>query len=237
MSLLTWIGGCAVGDELAALFGPERSVPAAVMAELPVPNGARIDDEGCVGIPGREAFTCTVHLTAPLSLAAGSAEAARLMSAWDEYSWDEVPGRVQYSWQRGPEWIGLAVHDRPPGTAWSLSYTWSERPAPSPTPPVPPPSAGPEVPVPAPLDALSLPAGAELVGSATAPWTSAVWTFSGDADAWLAEQAAVGTVTFRSRTVGGRSLVVRRPEGEITWIVSLRAAGDRHRLVAHVRLP
>lgn len=225
-----WLAGCS----LAGLEF-ERPVPPEVMAQLPVPEGARVNGAGCVGERDREGFTCTVHLVAPLPLRDAAADAARRMADWNEYSWDEVPGRVQYSWRRGSEWVSLAVHDHPAGSAWSLGYSWTARDTDT-TPRWPAPDRGPDAPLPPPLDALPVPAGAALVGSsADGIRASATWTFGADPDAWLASRAPTGAVTFRSRGPRSRSVVETRADGELTLLVHVTADGSGHRLVASWR--
>lgn len=218
-----WWLGCAA-------FLPAEPLPPHVREILPIPPGAALEDAECVGAAGAEGYTCGGHATVALPMRAAADDAARRMAGWQEYSWDEVPGRIQYSWRRGPEWVSLAAHELPAGTRLSLSYNWSERGdepdldrwfEPGPLQVAPPGVA-----------AVGLPEGAVLLGAGD---TWGVWSFTGDADAWLARAAEGRSVQMRSRGEGRRALIV----GDDTWAwhVVVKLGAEQHRLRVDASVP
>lgn len=166
---------------------PESPVPDEVMALLPLPESAAIEDAGCVGAKGRPRYVCVVHASAAIAMEQGAATAAAAMADWEEKNWDQVPGRIQYGWVRGAESVSLAIHAAATGTTWSFGYSVADgsaaespvlyrRTEPDPNAVLPPI-----------LATLPLPSGARLLAATTTgeDAAEAVFAVDGEAEAIL----------------------------------------------------
>lgn len=214
------VGGCA-------LPFVETPVPAAVRAELPLPDGWAEEEAGCAWLPGA-GTTCLLKgrsSFAPGAAVASTAARAQV-SGWAETSWDRVPGRIQSSFQRGEVHVGLAAHDELAGSQITISWTdaapLAATPAWSPTVPngAPP---GPD----ARLPPLSWPEGTEVleVGS-SGPRTMAHVRLPGDPDSVLDVLGAGLDERLRSRSPTHRALQVVLDGQEVSVLVSV--AGEPH---------
>ena len=211
------------------LFGLESPPPTEVMELLPLPADAVVDDAGCVGEPRRQGFTCVVHANSLQSMERGSDEASRRMSAWKEYSWDWVRGRIQWSWTRERETVSLAIHDMGERSKWSLTYMWGEYPDPIPHDHIRAPQRAPGVQLPAVFASLPVPPGATLLDASSTPGgphAEATYSFVGDPSAVLAPYRSMNgwTKSMDARAPWAKSVAARRDATEI--VASVWTAND-----------
>lgn len=200
------------------------------MATLPLAPGVVVESAECSGVPGRAGYGCVILGDGP----AGAELDLAKMAGWEETSWDEVPGRVQQSWRRGEEQVGLAVHTLEGRTRWSASYyvgavstapyVGSNRGA----------APDPDAVLPPRLAALPLPPGAQLwrAEQRTETITSATLSVRGDpAEIMALYQDMPGwTSELRSRTPRSRALRWRRDDLEVGVVLFIEETGD-HTLV------
>jgi hypothetical protein len=209
------LSGCDQLAQVLSIFGFGPPPPQEVLDALPIPSDAKITSADCAGAPHTQGFTCVVHAESLLAMERGADVAAHVMSAWKEYSWDWVPGRIQSSWTRSSETVSIAVHERGHGSTWSLTYTWGTFPEPL--------SQGPyrnvapqaDARIPETLASLPVPKDAKLLQASSVPGrpnAQAIFSVEGDPAAILAP--------FETMDGWQKSLRARAP-----WA---NAAGNRH---------
>jgi len=183
------LAGCDKLAEILSIFGLGPPPPKEVMDVLPMPSDAKVTAADCAGVPHIQGFTCVVHAESLLAMEQGADVAAHVMSAWKEYSWDWVPGRIQSSWTRGSENVSIAVHERGHGSSWSLTYTWGDYPDPLAQGPYSNVTAQAGARIPETLASLPVPENAKLLQASSAPGqphAEAIFSVDGDPTAILA---------------------------------------------------